>query len=550
MKLRITPWYWIPTMYVASGLPYIVVMFVATDLYKTMGVSNTQIAFWTSLLYLPWVIKALWSPFVDLFSTKRNWILWMQLALGFAFAGIAIVMHLPWWFPLTLGFFWLMAFFSATHDISVDGYYMLALDENRQAFFSGIRVTFYRFAMIAGLGFLVMLTGFILEKTGLETQKISILASEGKISSVSGTSSLSDHDNTNNKTEILVSFEDFDYKMAGGNDSIVVKLRLSEWPAGRNEVIVLLGHSGGSKDIFLVDEGRFVFNENNFKNWKQAVIRVKSDMMRPAEAVFEARSGNVPLAWALSLSSLGFVFIAFSLYHRFVIPFPVEDKAVSGVISNSYREIIISFFRIRGILPAIFFLLLYRFAEAQLAKMASPFLLDSFENGGLSLTLTEKGFVYGTAGVMALVVGGILGGVFAARWGLRKWIWWMAVAINVPNMAYVYLAYFQPSGLTVVSIMIALEQFGYGFGFTAYILFILYLVRNSIHKTAHYAIATGFMALGMMIPGMFSGKIQEMIGYGPFFIYVVICTIPGFVALWFIYRSIDPSFGVKRKQIQ
>lgn len=537
-------------MYVASGLPYIVVMFVATDLYKTMGVSNTRIAFWTSLLYLPWVVKALWSPYVDLFSTKRNWILWMQLALGFAFAGVALAMHLPWWFPMTLLLFWIMAFFSATHDISVDGYYMLALDENKQTFFSGIRVTFYRFAMIAGLGFLVMLTGFLLEKTGLETQKISIRSSDGQIFEVYGSSTVKAQNDGIKKTGIVVSLENFDSEIETGIDSLLVKLRLSDWPAGRNEVIVLLGHSEGSKDIFLDGTGRFVFNEDNFAYGQQAVIRIKPNLMRSAEAIFEAKSGNVPLAWALSLSALGLVFILFSVYHRFVIPFPADDIVGSGAKRDSYWEIITSFFRIRGIVPAIFFLLFYRFAEAQLAKMASPFLLDSIENGGLALTLTEKGFVYGTTGVIALVAGGILGGIIAARSGLKKWIWWMALAINIPNLAYVFLAYVQPSDLTVVSVMIAIEQLGYGFGFTAYILFILFLVRDSIHKTAHYAIATGFMALGMMIPGMFSGKVQEMIGYGPFFIYVVICTIPGFMALWFIYHSIDPSFGVKRKQIE
>jgi PAT family beta-lactamase induction signal transducer AmpG len=537
-------------MYVASGLPYIVVMFVATDLYKTMGVSNTKIAFWTSLLYLPWVVKAFWSPYVDLFSTKRNWILWMQLALGFAFAGIALAMNLPMWFPLTLILFWVMALFSATHDISVDGYYMLALDDNKQAFFTGIRVTFYRFAMIAGLGFLVMLTGFLLEKTGLETQRIAIKAADGKIIELTGSSTQSYKGAVYDKPQILVSWDQLDPEIETGSDSIQLRLRLSDWVDGENEIIVLLGHSDGPMDIFMEGTGRFVFTGNDYSQWQHAVVRVKPNLMHSAETFFEAKSGNVPLAWAISMSVLGLVFILFSIYHRFVIPYPASDIQLAGIQKDSYWEIIVSFFRIRGIFPAIMFLLLYRFAEAQLAKMASPFLLDSIENGGLALSLTEKGFVYGTLGVLALVAGGILGGVIAARSGLKKWIWWMAVAINVPNLAYVYLSYFQPSDLTIVSIMIAIEQFGYGFGFTAYILFILFLVRVSIYKTAHYAIATGFMALGMMIPGMFSGKIQEMIGSGPFFIYVVICTIPAFLALWFVYRSIDPSFGVKRKQIE
>ena len=236
-----------------------------------------------------------------------------------------------------------------------------------------------------------------------------------------------------------------------------------------------------------------------------------------------------------------------SIFHRFVLPYPQTDIKKYKEESSNYLEVLESFFRIKGIIPAIIFLLFYRFAESQLTKIASPFLLDSFENGGMGLSLTQKGFVYGTAGVISLVIGGILGGILASRHGLKKWIWWMALSINIPNLVYVYMAYMQPSDLTIVSFMVGFEQFGYGFGFTAFMLYMLYLVRDSKYKTAHYAFATGFMALGMMLPGMFSGSIQEILGYPHFFIYVLFCTIPGFIALGYIYKEIDPTFGLKEK---
>ena len=209
----------------------------------------------------------------------------------------------------------------------------------------------------------------------------------------------------------------------------------------------------------------------------------------------------------------------------------------------SYYEIFASFFRQEGILPAVLFMLFYRFSEAQLTKMASPFLLDTREAGGLALSLTEKSFAYGTVGLIALLVGGISGGFLASRHGLKKWIWWMALGINIPNVVYIFMSYTMPSNLYVINSMIAIEQFGYGFGFTGYMLYMLYIAGQGKHETAHFALTTGFMALGMMIPGMISGYIQEMLGYQHFFIYVIMCTIPSFIALYFI--KIDPEFGKK-----
>lgn len=416
------PWAWIPTLYFAEGLPYVVAMTVSVIMFKRMGISNSDIALYTSWLYLPWVIKPIWSPVIDIFRTKRFWIIIMQLITGGTLAGIAFSLPGSDFFRWSLAFLWLLAFSSATHDIAADGFYMLGLSKHHQAFFVGIRNTFYRLSMLSGQGILVVLAGYLEEKTGA------------------------------------------------------------------------IGRS-----------------------------------------------------WSLTFMVLAMLFAVFFIYHFLILPRPAEDaeRKTGGMkdVLHSFMDTFISFFKKRHAVLAIAFLLLYRFGEAQLVKLASPFLLDSREAGGLGLSTSDVGMVYGTAGIIALTVGGILGGIAVAQKGLKKWIWPLALALNVPNLVYVALAVWQPVSLWWISAAVVVEQFGYGFGFTAYMLFMIYF-SDGPNKTAHYAICTGFMALGMMVPGMFSGWIQEMTGYQWFFIWVVICTLPGFALIPFL--RIDPAFGVKK----
>ncbi|QEG34365.1 AmpG family muropeptide MFS transporter [Bythopirellula goksoeyrii] len=413
-------WSWIPTLYFAEGVPYVVVMTVAVIMYKRMGVSNTEIALYTSWLYLPWVIKPFWSPLVDVLRTKRWWIVAMQLLIGAGLAGVAFTLPMSNFLQYSLAFLWLLAFSSATHDIAADGFYMLALPAHEQAWFVGIRSTFYRLAMIAGQGLLVMLAGAL------------------------------------------------------------------------------------------------------------------------------ERTQDIPQAWATTFYLIAGFFVVCGLYHGFVLPRPVLDTPgtdrSAGQIAADFLETFVSFFKKPGIALSLAFLLLYRFSEAQLAKMASPFLLDPISKGGLGLSTEQVGVVYGTVGITMLTLGGILGGIVAARQGLKFWLWWMVAAINLPNAVYVFLSQVQPESLFAINLCVAIEQFGYGFGFTAFMLYMLYISRGK-HETAHYAICTGFMALGMMLPGMLSGWLQEMIGYQHFFIWMMIATIPSFIVCGLV--KIDPSFGRK-----
>lgn len=416
-----SPWAWIPSLYFAEGMPYVIVMTVSVIMYKNLGVSNTEIAFYTSWLYLPWVIKPLWSPLVDIVKTKRIWIVAMQLLVGAGLAGVALTLPVDNFLRWSLAFLWLLAFSSATHDIAADGFYMLGLSEHQQAWFVGVRSTFYRLAMITGQGLLVMLAGAI-----------------------------------------------------------------------------------------------------------------------------ETWSGDITLAWVITFYGLAGLFLMFSLYHQLMLPRPVSDtprvRSGSAALLRDFLDTFVSFFRKEHVVAALAFLLLFRFAEAQLAKMAAPFLLDSAAAGGLGLSTSQVGFVYGTVGVALLTLGGILGGVLAARHGLKFWLWWMVAAINLPNAVYIFLSFVQPESYWVVSLAVAVEQFGYGFGFTAYMLYMIYFSRGE-HETAHFAICTGFMALGMMLPGMFSGWLQELIGYRAFFTWVMLATIPSFIVAALI--SLNRNFGRK-----
>lgn len=407
-----SPWSWIPTLYFAEGLPYVAVMTLSVILYKRLDISNSDIALYTSWLYFPWVIKPLWSPFVDLLKTKRWWIWAMQLLIGGGMAGIAFLLPGDFFFRSTLAFFWLMAFSSATHDIAADGFYMLGLSEEQQAFFIGIRNTFYRVAMITGQGLLVMLAGWL-----------------------------------------------------------------------------------------------------------------------------ESTTGNIPLSWSLVFFVLTGIFIGLALWHRYILPKPLADRQRTDVswrnIGTAFGKTFTSFFRKKGIVPALLFMLTYRLGESQLVKLASPFLLDGKESGGLGLSTAQVGFTYGTVGVVALLLGGILGGIAIAKGGLRRWLWWMALAISLPNAVYLYLAYVMPDSFLVVNACVAVEQLGYGFGFTGYTMYLM-LFSEGEYKTSHYALCTGFMALGMMLPGMISGWIQELLGYQMFFVWVMVCCLPLFIVLPFI----------------
>jgi len=338
--------------------------------------------------------------------------------------------------------------------------------------------------------------------------------------------------------------------MMAGNIALA-SFHLLNPPEEDEEIIVNFSRERGDKSISLVEGFRFTFNKTNWNTPAFCAIQLDPKLEKEATVLFTARSGNIPLAWAITFIILSGLFICFFVYHRIILPYPKSDALHSGDqkkeggFLKEFVDTFVLFFKKKEIGVILAFLLLYRLAESQLVKLASPFLLDAQEVGGLGLTTGNVGLIYGTVGMIALLSGGLLGGYLAAKKGLRYWIWWMIVAMNLPNLVYVYLSQVQPDSMVFIYLSVAIEQLGYGFGFTAYMLFMIF-VSEGKHKTAHFAITTGFMALGMMIPGMVSGWLQEIIGYPNFFLWVMLCTIPSFAVLIFV--KIDPEFGLKKEK--
>ncbi len=421
MLKKTNAWLWIPSLYFASGLPYHAITSISDIMYKDMGVDNTSIAFYTSILLVPWTIKPLWSPFVEMLGTRRNWTLYSQLLLVACFAAIALAVPSSNFVLFTLIAFMAGAFVSSTHDIALDGFYILALPQEKQSFFSGIRNTFYRIATVFSSGVLVMLAG-----------------------------SLSKHIN------------------------------------------------------------------------------------------------NGSYAWSITFAVTALIMAAMFLYHRKAMPKPENDlshtpKSISDIFSN-FGDIIKTYFQKPGIWATLLFLLLFRFPEAQLGKIGKLFLMDTIAAGGLELSKSDIGFLNGVVGVIGLIIGGIVGGICISRKGLKYWLWPMVVAISLPDIVYVYMSMFAPGSLTIIGSCIFIEQLGYGFGFTAYTLYMIYFAQGK-YPTAHFAISTAFMSLGMMLPGMVSGYIQQWLGYENFFIWVMACTAITFAVSGLI--KIDPNFGKK-----
>lgn len=431
MKPNKNPWLWVPTLYFAEGIPYFLVNTISVVMFTDMGMPNGQMSLYTSLLYLPWVIKPLWSPFVDLIKNKFWWILAMQVLMSVAMFALPFLLpdgpgsefsSSPLFFT-TLGLFWITAFASATHDIAADGFYMLALDSNKQAEFVGIRSTFYRLSSIFGQGVLVALAGVL------------------------------------------------------------------------------------------------------------------------------DRYADVHIAWQLTLIIAAVLFSGVTLYHTWHLPKPAGDrmnsvKSAKDIIKDFGRTFA-TFFRKKYIWIAMAFMLLYRLPEAFLVKMMNPFMLNPIADGGLGMTKEEVGLIYGTIGIAALTIGGILGGIAASKWGLKKSLWPMALSLTLPCLSFVFLAMFQPENNWIIGSCVALDQFGYGFGFTAYMLYLIYFSEGEF-KTAHYSICTAFMALSMMLPGLVAGYVQEWLGYTNFFIFVMLCCLA--TVLVTLKIKVDPEFGKKQNQ--
>ncbi len=422
---RRSPWLWVPSLAFSDGLPFVAIMAISVILYKQMGLSNSAITFYTSWLYLPWILKPIWSPFIDLIKTKRWWVLSMEIFLGAAFGGVAFTIPTSFWLQGSLFFFWVIAFAGASHCIAADGFYMLGLNTHQQAWFMGIRSLFDRLATIFGQGILVMVAGNL-----------------------------------------------------------------------------------------------------------QVVFR-----------------NSISYSWSLMLYGVTGLFLALWVWHSYALPRAKADVKRPYVNTHTiWREFLHTFrtfFQKEQVVVALLFILLFRMPEGLLSKVSELFLIDAGHNGGLGLSPQEYGLVQGTVGVIGVALGGILGGIVASRDGLRRWLWPMVFGFTLPNIVYVYLSYGLPSSLMVINVCVFIEQFGYGFGLTAYTLYLIYYCRGEF-RTSHYALASAMMSLSMMVPGLFAGALQEMLGYRQFFIVAVLCCAVTFLVTAFL--KIDPDFGKEEEE--
>jgi PAT family beta-lactamase induction signal transducer AmpG len=620
------PWLWVPSLYFSEGIPYVIVMTMSVVMYKRLGISNTDIALYTSWLYLPWVIKPLWSPFVDITRTKRFWIVAMQFLVSLGLAMVAFSVRGSAFFKWSLFLFWIMAFASSTHDIAADGFYMLSLSKHEQAWWVGLRSTFYRTAMIVGSGLLVVLAGVLESKNGLppleipvqakasapliakwDPTEVKLTAQDGELRVIAQPSpleiALAERSAEEAKAVITQAkvwnrqhgfvaednpapaksgaksaswwsshisgpFGNFlasrfpktlssqaSPVAAAGNLGVIYLSLSKEPPAGR-DIAVNFGRKphgieyiglGKSDKGFRLQEGeRFVFNSMNWNQPAMAVIQLDPKLKSDTGVTFLTSSGNIPVAWSITLFFVAALFLAFSCWHSIMLPRPAADGPVltHNSLVGEFFATLGSFFQKPGVGLAMAFILLYRFDEAQLVKVISPFLIDTRAAGGLGLTTSQVGVAYGTFGILALTCGGLLGGFAAAKYGLKRMLPIMVCSMYLPKLAFVFLSWTQPSNFLITCGAVAAEQFGYGFGFTAFMLYML-LFADGPHKTAHFAICTGFMALGMMIPGMWSGWVADLVGYRHFFVWVICSALPGLTIALLVNRRVDPEFGKK-----
>jgi PAT family beta-lactamase induction signal transducer AmpG len=620
------PWLWVPSLYFSEGIPYVIVMTMSVIMYKRLGVSNTDIALYTSWLYLPWVIKPLWSPFVDITRTKRFWIVAMQFLVSLGLATVAFSVRGSAFFKSSLFLFWIMAFASSTHDIAADGFYMLGLSKHEQAWWVGLRSTFYRIAMIVGSGLLVVLAGILESKNGLPPVEIAVQAKAGaplvskwdptevKLAAQDGelrviaqprpleialtersaeeAKAVINQAKAWNREHGFVAKDNpapanaesqsaswwsshvsgpfgsflasrFPKALSGQTAPVatagnlgVIYLSLSKEPPAGREVAVNFGRKlhgieyvglGKSDKGFRLQEGeRFVFSSTNWNQPAMAVIQLDPKLTSDTGVTFLTSSGNIPVAWSITLFFVAALFLAFTCWHSIMLPRPAADGPVvtHHSLVGEFFATLGSFFQKPGVGLAMAFILLYRFDEAQLVKVISPFLIDTRAAGGLGLTTSQVGLAYGTFGILSLTFGGLLGGFAAAKYGLKRMLPIMVGSMYLPKLAFIFLSWTQPSNFLMTCGAVATEQFGYGFGFTAFMLYML-LFADGPHKTAHFAICTGFMALGMMIPGMWSGWVADLVGYRHFFVWVICSALPGLTIALLVNRRVDPEFGKK-----
>ncbi|MBI1291648.1 hypothetical protein GC173_10460 [bacterium] len=652
----ITPWLWVPTANFASGLPYVIVATLSTIVFKNMGVSNENIGYWTSLLLLPYTFKPLWSPLVDRYWAKRNWIVLAQAIIGICFFLVAAAIqfpksmmgelmggaakaigaeNLPQFYFYSLIALMVVALASATYDIACDGFYMLALRDGQQSYFVGIRSTFYRLAMIGAGGLLPIVAGLIQDFTGPKYQEIVITSEPGIVESAPVQPDWAALAGSTKDQQILMSSKEIAIPPGKTAD---VMVRLAQPPLDGSEVVVLTRPVDGPKGLDFKSGDRIAFTTENWDQPSTLTLAVaEKEVIAPTTWHIRSSAGRIKLSWMVVFLSCGLIFLGMAVYHSAALPTPQADiqdttdrppfykpliwlglavglptviwyvgsteladlikpfreKILEGVANPkmktlfeqlfklgqntaillvaflvlrfvspvrrvasegfnfasrqsgiNFSEVFSTFFAKHKIGVMLAFILLFRLGEAQIVKMGAAFLLDERSKGGLGLTATQVGIVYNTVGVVCLTIGGIIGGYLIATYGLKKVIWPLVAAMHIPNTLYVFMAITKPTSIWIISTCVGIEQLGYGIGFASFMMYLIFAAQGE-YKTSHYALCTGFMSLGMMLPMMFSGFLQSALDYPIFFVLACLLVIPGVLVIPFL--PMDDDFGKSSK---
>lgn len=420
MEKTTSPWKWVPSTYFMEGLPFTIIVVVSTIMYKNFGFSNKEITFYTGWLYLPWVIKPIWAWFVDLFKTKRWWIYTTELMVAIGVFTVSFTLHTHYFFKFSLIVFWFCAFFSSSHDIATDGFYLMNLNDGQQSSFVGMQTLFYRSAKFFADGVLILLSGILLAYTNY----------------------------------------------------------------------------------------------------------------------------NLEFTWTCIMLIISIMISGISIYHYYVLPDsePPHNKNIyQGLLE--IKTIFSTFFQLKQIWLIILFAMTFRLGENMVIKIAPLFILDDPKNGGLGFGNTYLGFA-NIFILLAMIVASIGGGLCINRFGLKRCLWFMLLFVNLPHVIYIFLAYAQPSNQILVLLLQVIENFATTFSLTAYTMVIFYLVKDSQYKTAHYAFIAGIMVAGVMVPSMFSGALQQYLGFYKYFILVIFTTIPSLCIIPFI--KVESGFGKQK----
>lgn len=581
---NIRAWFWIPTLYIAEAIAFVIITSVSVIMYQNLEVSNSEIIFYTSMLYFPWLIKPFWSPLIDSLGTKRNWVLFTQFLLAISFLIIAFLIQLPDFFQFTIIAFWIVSFIAATHDIAVDGFYLVALKESYSSLFIGLRNSFYKIILISTATLVIVFSNQIEKIFSVSPAEFKVVANPNKffeetirvdslqVKEKSGPLKLISNTNyleisTRPKTKDQVIFyTNFARNMNIMNGFVhqsvlvpdtsqindltgnigLIKFHLSKKPSDKDEFIISLKFVEGENKFKVIEGNILKFTSLNWNKPAFAVIQIDSSVTSKTIATFSAGVENFSFGWTITFGFLSLIFFLLFVFHKFILPYPTKDEALierkNTTLGKEFFRSFARYFEKKKVIVIILFFILYLFSHSQITKVLAQFITDDKINGGLSFQSDIVRFIKGISAI-TFALGSLIAGFMIYKKGLKSLLMFFTFMMNISLAVYVYLSWFLPDNFWIVSILISFENLCYGFGFALIIIYMIN-VSEGDYPASHFAISFGFMSLGILLSELSSIIIKDALGYKYFFIWVLIATIPSFIFVKLI--PIEYGFGKKK----